>query len=112
MGGMKTYILRHTLQKNKDTISVFQDTELLQVSAHALRKWSKLEVSPLYTMQLLTNSQVLDLVLGQSQRTRLPIKTPGIRLKTSNCCVSAKPTLFNTRQLFFFQEKIANQRPS
>lgn len=78
MGGMKTYILRHTLQKNKDTISVFQDTELLQVSAYALRKWSKLEVSPLNTIQLLANSKVLDLVLGQSQRTHIPIKTPGI----------------------------------
>lgn len=76
IGGMKTYILQHTLQKNKDTISVFQDTELPQVSVYALRKWSKLKVPPLNTMQLLTNSKVLDLVLGQSQRTRLPIKTP------------------------------------
>lgn len=66
VGGMKTYILRHSLQKKKDTTSVFQDTELLQVSANALRKWSKLEVSPLNTMQLLENSKVLDLVLGQS----------------------------------------------
>lgn len=76
IGSMKTYILRHILQKNKDPISVFQVTELLQVSVHALRKWSKLKVSPLHTMQVLTNSKVLDLVLGQSQRTRLPIKTP------------------------------------
>lgn len=101
VGVMKTNILRHTPQKNKDTFFVFQDTELLQVSAYGLRKWSKLEVSPLNTIQLLTNSKVLDLVLGQSQRTRFPIKTPEIALKTSNCCVSAKPTLFSTRHFFF-----------
>lgn len=105
MGVMKTYIFRHPPQKNKDTFSVFQDTELLQVSAYGLRKWSKLEVSPLNTIQLLRNSKVLDLVLAQSQRTRLPIKTPEIGLKTSNCCLSAEPTLFSTTRLFFFSSK-------
>lgn len=114
MGGMKIYILKHTLQKNKDTFSVFQDTELLQVSAYALRIWSKLEVSPLNTIQLLTNGKVLDLVLGQSQRTCLPIKTPEIGLKTLNCCVSARPTLFSqeTGVFLFFSAKTQNQRPS
>lgn len=38
----------------------------------------------LNTMQLFTNSKVLDLVLDQSQRTHLPIKTPEYSLKTSN----------------------------
>lgn len=81
---MKTYILRHTPQKNKDILSVFQDARMIQVSAAALRIWSKLEVSPLNTIQLLTNRKVLDLVLDQSQRTHLPIKTPENGLKTSN----------------------------
>lgn len=109
---MKTYILRHTPQKNKDVLSVFQDTKMIQVSAAALRIWSKLEVSPLNTIQLLTNRKVLDLVFDQSQRTHLPIKTPENRLKTSNKQRRSNSLQHRRLEIFFIFTAIPNQRPS
>lgn len=81
-------------KEKRVTVYVFQDNKMLQVSVAALRIWPSRELSHLIQygwvfflcvcVCFVFKTILLGLVLDQSQKTRLAIKTPEDSPKTSN----------------------------